>query len=233
MICPICGAENRTTARFCNRCGTQLPEKAAARVPEPRPISSPPSVAGQEAVAPADTTQAVGKVGLFGGHGLIAFGALIALFAFMLPWASCSGIRLSGLDIVTQSPQYGGDASWSFLTLVPLGALVLLVLGIVGIAVNFLGKALPANLARLMPFLPLLAILPGLCGCCPSCLFFLNMQSARSDPDSLGLGVLVQIEYGFWFTLFGLGVSFIGIVVALVGGLLAQQRASSGAGPPS
>lgn len=177
-------------------------------------------------------TQVTSKVGLFGGHGLITVGALIALFAFMLPWASCSGISLSGLDIVTQSSQYGGDASWTFLTLVPLAALALLALGIAGLAVNLFSLPLPVNLARLVPFLPLLAILPGLCGCCPSCAFFWNVQNARSDPNNWGLGTLIQVEYGFWLTLIGLGMALVGMIAALVGGLAAQRRAASGAGSP-
>ncbi len=228
MICPSCGNENRPGARFCARCGTPLEE-----APPPQPLKSQPAAMPVEPAGPAmvgghgDTTQVASKVGLFGGHGLITVGALIALFAFMLPWASCSGIRLSGLDIVTQSSQYGGDASWTFLALVPLGSLALLALGIAGLVVNLLDKSLPVNLARLAPFLPLLAVLPGLCGCCPSYAFFWNIQNARSDPNSYGLGMLVQIEYGFWFTLFGLGLSFIGIVAALVGGLAAQRRAAS------
>jgi len=115
-----------------------------------------------------------GKVGLFGGHGLLTFGALIVLFAFMLPWASCSGVRLSGLDIVTSGSDYNGDASWSVLALVPLGALALLALGIIGIAVNLLGKKMPAGLTRLTPFLP--------CPCWPLCLGY--AAAAHLAPSS-------------------------------------------------
>ena len=227
MICPSCGNDNRSGARFCARCGTLL-EEAPPRPPEPQPAAVWAEPAGPATTSVAgDTTQVISKVGLFGGHGLITVGALIALFAFMLPWASCSGVRLSGLDIVTQSSQYGGDASWTFLVLVPLAALALLALGIAGLAVNLFALPLPVNLARLVPFLPLVAILPGLCGCCPSCAFFWNVQNARSDPNNWGLGMLIQVEYGFWLTLFGLGLSFIGIVAALVGGLATRRRAAS------
>ena len=217
MICPGCGADNRAGARFCAQCGTTLEE------PAPRS----PQLPGQAAGDAADAAQIAGKVGLFGGHGLITFGALVTLLAFMLPWASCSGIKLSGLDIVTRASEYGGDASWSILALAPVGALALLVLGIAGLAVNLLGQKLPDNLARLTPFLPLLAVLPGLCGCCPSCAFFTNIQNARSNPNNLGLGMLIQIEYGFWLTLVGLGVSFVGMIVALTGGLATQRRVDS------
>jgi len=179
MICPSCGTDNRAGAIFCAKCGAPLENKPASQ-PSGLPTGNPAQIAG--------------KVGLFGGHGLLTFGALIILLAFMLPWASCSGIRVSGLDIVTRSSQYGGSASWAFLLLVPLGALALMALGIAGVAANLLGKKLPLNLARLIPFLPLLAALPGLCGCCPSCAFFTNIQNARSDPNNFGMGALIQIE---------------------------------------
>jgi len=218
MICPSCGTDNRLGASFCVQCGATLEETPAPQPPESHPAASP---------QPSDPAQVAGKVGLFGGHGLLTFGALIVLLAFMLPWASCSGVRLSGLDIVTSASEYNGDASWSVLALVPMGALALLALGIAGVAVNLLGKKLPAGLTRLTPFLPLLAALPGLCGCCPSCAFFWNIQSARSDSSNFGLGTLIQIEYGFWLTLVGLGMSFIGMVIALVGGLVTRPRADS------
>ena len=223
MICPLCGKENRPGARFCALCGAPLEEAAPSQAPEPRPAAVPVEPAGLAmAGIPGDTTQVAGKVGLFGGHGLITFGALIVLFAFMLPWASCGNLQLSGLDIVTQPSQYGGDASSTFLILVPLAALALLVLGVAGLALSLLARSLPVNIGRLLPFLPLVAILPGVCGCCPSIAFFLNVQNARSDPS--GMGMLVQVRYGFWLTLFGLGLSFVGVVVALVGGLVAQRH---------
>ena len=165
MICPTCGTENRAEARFCAKCGTPLGNEPPAPPAPPEPTASSPS----------DPTQIAGQAGIFGGHSLLTFGALVVLFAFMLPWASCSGIQLSGLDIVTQSSQYGGSGSEKLLLLVPLGALALLVTGIAGVIINLVGKKLPLNLARLLPFLPLLAGLPGLCGCCPSCAFFANV----------------------------------------------------------
>jgi hypothetical protein len=175
-----------------------------------------------------DVNQLVNRASLFGGNGLISLGALIVLFAFMLPWASCGNLKLSGLDIVTQSSrysQYGDGSSWGpALALVPLGAMALLALGVGGILVGLVGKSLPQSVLRLMPFMPLVAALPGLCSCCPSGAFLFNLQSARSDPESLGLGMMIQIEYGFWLTLVGLGVSFIGIVAAVVGGLMARRQ---------
>ena len=216
MLCPSCGTSNRPEARFCAKCGALL---------ENAPAPSQPS--GFSSGGPADPAQIAGKVGLFGGHGALTLGALVVLLAFMLPWASCGNLQLSGLDIVTSASEYSDASSGIILALVPLGALALLALGIAGLVVNLLGKKLPLNLARLTPFLPLLAAMPGLCGCCPSCAFLWSIQDARSEPDIFGLGMMIQIEYGFWLTLVGLGVSFIGMVTALVGGLASRPRADS------
>ena len=241
MICSSCGTGNRPGARFCKHCGAVLPEQPAPWAsPPPAPFSG---AIEREGTTLADTWDATGtttaapgpgKTSLLGGHGLIAFGGLIVLFAFMLPWASCSGVELSGLDIVTQSSQYteyGGDASWTILVLVPLGALALLAIGGAGLAVNLLGESSPATLARLVSFSPLLAALSGACACCPASVFFLNVQNARSDPESLGLGMLIQIEYGFWLTAFGLTLTVCGIVAALIGTQMAR-RGAPGPGPP-
>lgn len=225
MICTQCGNDNRPGARFCTRCGALLEEGA----PPIQAAPQQPSPA-QAAGSPADTTQVVGKVGLFGGNGIVTVGALIVLIGFILPWASCGYMRLSGLDIATNPSDYGGSASWTLLLLLPLGALLLMGLSVAGIVLALLGKKLPPTLARLTPFWPLLTIVPGLlCGCCPSCAFFWNAQRAASDPENLGL---IRIEYGFWVTVFGLLVTFAGIAIALAGGLVAQRRAAS-TGPPS
>lgn len=250
MICPKCGNENRPGARFCSRCGALLQEATPAW-PPPQPPPQPPSTTQPAAPPPSwqqpppaaawpaayppessqqpqpATPQAAVKAGPLGGHSLLTIGGLIALFAFMLPWASCSSglggeLELSGLDIVTQSSQYGGDASWTFLVLVPLGALVLLALGILGLTADLGGKSLPINLTRWVSRLPLVAILAILCSCCPSCAFFLSIQKTRSDPS--GLGTLIQTEYGFWLTLFGLILAFSGVVVLLVTGSPARQK---------
>ena len=207
------------------------PPESSPQPPPPTTWSAatPPSTANR----PGNALQAVaGKAGPLGGHSLLTIGGLIALFAFMLPWASCSsGLgmdpELSGLDIVTQSSQYaqyGGNASWTFLTLVPLGALALLALGILGLAADLGGKSLPVNLTRWVPRLPLVAILAGLCGLCPSCAFFLSVQKTRSDPS--GLGTLINTEYGFWLTLFGLILAFVGMAVLLVTGSSARQKSA-------
>jgi len=248
MICPSCGNENRPGARFCSRCGASLPavyppessqqQPLPAEQPAaPSPSWQPPPAAAWPAAYPREssrqlrpaTPQATVKAGAIGGHSLLTIGGLIALFAFILPWASCSsglgtGMELSGLDIVTQSSQYGGDPSQTLLVLVPLGALVLLALGILGLTADLGGKSLPVSLVRWVSRLPLVAILALLCSCCPSCAFFLSIQKARADPS--GLGTLIRTEYGFWLTLFGLMLAFSGVLVLLLIGSPSRQESA-------
>jgi eukaryotic-like serine/threonine-protein kinase len=49
MQCPSCGNENREGARFCDSCGSELLERAAAEVPsaEPLPADVPTEIAGR------------------------------------------------------------------------------------------------------------------------------------------------------------------------------------------
>jgi hypothetical protein len=235
MICPSCGHENRSQARFCARCGAPL-AAAPAREPKPEAARPEPRRPAQAAVSPPPKPPEEEKRNplRIGGSGLVTLGALIVLFAFMLPWASCGSVKLSGLDVVTRSSQvadYGGGRSPTVLLLVPLGALGLLALGAVGLTSGLAEGVLPAWLSKAGRLLPLLAVVPGLCSCCPSVGFLAQMQSARSSPDNLGLGMLIQIEYGFWLTLVGLGISFVGIAAAAMATLTARRRAP-GVGPP-
>lgn len=230
MLCPSCRTENRPGASFCSHCGTPLesqPDQAPYASYGPQAMSQP-EANGYEQMQTPDNTQQASKASLFGGSGLMTFGALIVLFAFMLPWASCSNIELSGLEIATQSSQYSGqgsNASSSLLILVPLGALGLMAIGVAGVVMDFTKTSLPGNLASLLPYLPLIAVLPGLCSCCPSTAFLIQMQNAINDPETMGM---IQIEYGFWLTIIGLGIAFIGIIITGVPRLLNQHGSSSG-----
>ncbi len=100
----------------------------------------------------------------------------------------------------------------------------MLALGILGLGTNAWGlfkKDLPALYYRLSALIPAaLAGLMWLCGCCPSFAFFVNVQRQRSDPDSMGLGYLIRLEYGFWLTIIGLGMALLGLLLAAVGGVI-------------
>lgn len=221
MLCPQCGYENRPGARFCRGCGAALPAEAG-------PFQETPALA-QPSGAPPPSSSAIGiasKAGILGGHSILTVGALLILFAFILPWASCSGIEVSGLELATRPSEYGAEETARILILVPLGALGLIVLGVLGLGSNILGlfkKTLPLIYYRLSALVPAaVAALAWLCGCCPSCAFFVNIQRQRSDPNNMGLGALIQLEYGFWLTVIGLGIALLGLVLAIAGGILSQ-----------
>lgn len=243
MICPTCGNSNRPGARFCAHCGAALPTEPEIRRPPSDaapPLQQTPAPSSYSQPSPlrpstsfSDPAALTRQASIFGGHSLVTLGALIVLFGFMLPWASCGSIRLSGLDIAMGASRYTEEvdtSGWYFLMLLPMSALGLMASGLAGIGFNLVRKSLSDLPARLITFLPLIATLPGLCGCLPSGAFFYNVQKARSDPYMFGLGTLIQIEYGFWLSLFGLGMSFFGIIVTMVGGLLSlRQDRQSGA----
>ena len=73
----------------------------------------------------------LGKGGPISGSVISIFGNLLVLLGFVLPWASCSGYELSGLDIVTQSISGKlNDTSGILLSIIPF-----LAIGILGVAV--------------------------------------------------------------------------------------------------
>jgi len=156
---------------------------------------------------PFNKEAVVGKGGPVAGSVISIIGNLFVLIGFVLPWASCSGYRLSGLDIVTNGISGNlGNANGTFLGLIPF-----LAIGIIGVAI----LTIPASLLKKIPALfktigTALVALMTACACLPSCLFFMNMQSARNNPNNFGLGGFIQVEYGFWVTIFGLFVSLIG-----------------------
>jgi len=162
----------------------------------------------------------IGKGGLIAGSAASIIGSLLVLIGFVLPWASCGNYRLSGLDIVTQSTSSNTtiDGSGMFLCLIPFFAIGMLGIAIITIPATFWKKIPGAFKGIGMALITLLALL----SCCPSGLFFTNIQSARNDPGNLGMGGFIQIEYGFWLTVFGIFVTLLGGVLG-VGASLAEK----------
>lgn len=154
----------------------------------------------------------VGKGGPVAGSALSILGAVLVLIGFVMPWASCGGYNLTGLELV-QSGLNGefGNASSAFLCLVPFFAL-----GILGVSLALI----PATLLKKVPtivkpvaalLLPLLVML----ACCPSVIFFARMQSTRSNDLGFGMGRMINIEYGYWITMLGLFIALLGGLIAL------------------
>jgi hypothetical protein len=163
-------------------------------------------------IKPFDKKGLVGKGGPIAGSAISIIGNLFVLIGFVLPWASCGSVKLSGLDIVSYSIQGKlGSSSGSFLCLIPFFAI-----GVIGIALLTIPAALIKKIPTIIkPIGTVLIILMTSLACLPSCLFFFNMQSSRNDPGNYGMGSLIQIEYGFWITMFGLFVSFLGGLIGV------------------
>jgi hypothetical protein len=159
----------------------------------------------------------IGGIGLFGGYVLAILGALAALVAFVLPWFPTGD---TGLDTVSKALQPGGDQMFLLWGLVPLGAVVLLLLSLIGIVLGFLGKGRSSVLVLL---LPLLIALPGLCGCLPlSSPVVTALMDTNFDVGQLG-GALAGLAQGFWIAMAGLGLALVGVLTALVGGLIRRR----------
>jgi hypothetical protein len=248
MICPKCGSANRPGARFCKECGAVLGQAAPAPPPQVMPTrppmqpvspptepspSLPPRPSPQVAPPPAPpyvpapappavqgsggAGRVIGGIGLFGGYILAVLGALAALGAFLLPWFPTGD---TGLDTVSRGLQPGGDSMFLLWGLVPLGALVLLLLSLVGIVLGFLGKGRSSGLALL---LPLLIFLPALCGCLPlSSPVVTSLMATNFDVNSLS-GALAGLGNGFWIAMMGLGIALVGVLAALIGGLIRRR----------
>lgn len=153
-----------------------------------------------------DTKTAVGKGGSIAGSAISIVGALLALFGFVLPWVSCSGYNFSGLELVTESLAGNtDDPVISLLCLVPFFSLGALGVAILVIPVSLWKKA--GHGLRLIGS-ALICLLAAL-ACCPSFLFYVRVQADRQDPSNFGVTFL-QIEEGFWFSVFGLFVTLFG-----------------------
>jgi hypothetical protein len=197
-----------------------VPSQPAAPWPPVAPPAPPlyaPAPVPPVAQGSGGAGRVIGGIGLFGGYILAVLGALAALGAFVLPWFPTGD---TGLDTVSKALQPGGDQMFLLWGLVPLGALVLLLLSLVGVVLGFLGKGRSSGLALL---LPLLVALPGLCGCLPlSSPVITSLMNTGFDVNRLS-GELAGLGNGFWIAMAGLGIALVGVLAALVGGLLRRR----------
>jgi hypothetical protein len=159
------------------------------------------------------TSDLVGKAGPITGSALSMIGAVITLFGFVLPWASCGASDYSGLDIVNASMSGElANSGGAWLILIPSLALIVLGLAISNIPIALLKKVPTVFKPATAIFLFVVSSI----ACCPSMLFLREIQSARYDPNSLGMGGMIRIEYGFWVSLMGILLSIFGGLTAIV-----------------
>jgi hypothetical protein len=191
-----------------------VPPRPPVAPPAPPPYVPAPAAPVRDS---GGAGRVIGGIGLFGGYILAVLGSLAALGAFVLPWFPTGD---TGLDTVSKALQPGGDQMFLLWGLVPFGALVLLLLSLVGIVLGFLGRGRSSGLALL---LPLLIALPGLCGCLPlSSPVITSLMATNFDVNSLS-GALAGLGNGFWIAMVGLGIALVGVLAALVGGLLRRR----------
>ena len=162
-----------------------------------------PAAAWQQAM-PAVNRVGDGLRGLTVGRKISGIGASLALLCFFLPWVmvSCGvQVSMSGLDLAT-SPGQLNAPSW-LLLLVPVAALA--ILWVLYSALNNPRAGLLQTANRILAFAG--------AGLLPVILTYIGIQNARNDPENLGLGVLIHLEYGFWGTAFGFASSIVGALL--------------------
>ena len=252
MVCPKCGVTNRSGARFCKQCGAVMeqvapptppraapppaPPAAPPRAPSVAPPPPPPPVASRVPQPPPPAPgsasrggagQVIGGIGFFGGYFLAIIGALAVLGGFFLPWFPAGATVHTGLETVMKAFEAGGDQMFLAWGLVPLGASGVLLLGLLGVVMGLFRRRLSAGMSRVVLLLPLLVALSGVCGCFPfGSPLIAPLVESGFDVNSLS-GELAGLGYGFWVALAGAGVSLVGVLIALIGGLMDRRRAAS------
>jgi hypothetical protein len=179
---------------------------------------------------PAMDKNMIVKYGPAAGGGIAIFGLLLTGLGFLLPWLKTNvfgaGVTLNGLDFLTKTGDLfanSGDAGKNYLATVArgssfnalmcnlpfflCGALIIAILSIVAV----FAKKFPSEIKL---YSSMALGLLGLFSCCPSVLFFADMQKKMWNG--------VDLQFGFYLAVFGIGVillgGIVGIVATLIGG---------------
>jgi hypothetical protein len=172
---------------------------------EPEPYLSPKNV--------------VGRGGTATGSALSLLGAALAIIGFLLPWASCAGTPVTGLELAQQPTPTG--QSLALIYLVPF-----LAVGCLGVAL----VTIPLAVWRRVPLL-VGVLAAGLMGvlalgaAVPLVVVYTSLDRARAELErELGFlsglaGEAITLERGFWITAAGVGLMVAGAVVAGAGAL--------------
>jgi hypothetical protein len=149
--------------------------------------------------------ETISKYGPVAGAALSIFGVLLFLIGLLLDWVKI-GVNFSGLEIFTDNDAAAirGGFLNAFLCNLPLflcGSVIVAIFIIAGV----FWKKIPTMSKLTGP--AALGILT-LLSCCPAILFFADMQT-RDILKAGDLGV------GFYISLFGLVVTFLGGLIAI------------------
>jgi hypothetical protein len=182
--------------------------------PEPEPYLTPKNIASRGGPAV--------------GGGLSMLGALLAMIGFLLPWASCAGTPLNGLELAQETGPAG--QSLGLLYLVPF-----LAIGCFGIALSVIPLSAWRRIPALVGWLGLALVgVLGVVAIIPLVLLYTSYTAAQEELESsLGIfaslaGDAIKIESGYWVTAVGLGLvvlgAIFGCVVGMVGAVIPKRR---------
>lgn len=182
--------------------------------PEPEPLLTAKNV--------------VGRGGPMTGSVLSMLGAILAMLGFLLPWASCAGQPVTGLEIAQQTGPQG--QSLALVYLVPF-----LAIGCLGVALSIIPLAAWRRVPLVVTFLAagLLGLL-ALGAAVPLVVVYTSLRTAQAELEQelgflSGLAVdAVTLERGYWISAIGVGLILAGAIVAgvtaLVGAFLPSRR---------
>lgn len=159
----------------------------------------------------------LGRGGPAAGSALSMLGSVLAIIGFLLPWVSCAGQPLTGVELAQQPGPTGENLTWLYV--VPF-----LALGCLGVALS----VIPLAAWRRVPVLVggLASALVGLLalGAAVPLVIVYNTLTTGSEEigATLGLGgAVLQLEDGFWLTAVGLFVVLmgagLGVLTAVIG----------------
>lgn len=168
-------------------------------------------------------TGLVGKAGMTGGSVLSILGTLILLLGFfILPWvSSCTGEQLTGYELAVNGSDMAekmgediGVASYALMC-IPGAGLMLLGLSVLLIPAAFVGQV-PRFLKTAGSAATLLL---ASFACCISAAFLAYMQSILDRYKSV-----LEMESGFWVTVFGVVLALAGTLVSTASAVYAHVK---------
>ncbi len=154
----------------------------------------------------------IGRGGPAAGGALSMLGSALAIIGFLLPWVSCAGKPLTGLELAQQPGPTGENLGWLYV--VPF-----LALGCLGVALAVIPLAawrrVPVWVGGLASaFVGLLALGAAV----PLIIVFNSLSTAAEEIGAnLGFGgAVLKLEDGFWLSAVGLLVVLMGAGLGLV-----------------
>jgi hypothetical protein len=159
----------------------------------------------------------VDRLGPAGGGCVSMLGALLVMAGFLMPWASCGGNSVTGLNLATGDLPFDLPNQGAAL----LGLVPCLSLGLLGIGLGMLPLAARERIrAGLFSLRAAAGVALGglaVAGLCLAGAFLAGVRQAQeASNDLFGLGGVIAVQSGFWISAVGMLVSLAGAAIALV-----------------